>query len=209
MGRVRSWVIVCLLAGCNVVFPLEAPTHDGPTAGGDGPTSDVVLTGHDEDHDGIDDAIDPCPHLAIGDHGDDDHDGIGNACDPYPDVAGDERYFYSFVEGIGDLEPQGTFAQLDDAVELGGVTTMVTSLYLPIVPAVDVDMELSYQIIAPAPASNGFFHEVGAFALAQGSDPATGDACYGGYANSGSPGFLELWENGTLDLTPPLAPAAA
>lgn len=40
-----------------------------------------AAVGHDEDGDGLDDACDPCPHLA-GDAADADRDGVGDACDP-------------------------------------------------------------------------------------------------------------------------------
>jgi hypothetical protein len=39
--------------------------------------------GHDEDMDGLADAVDPCPHVA-GDAADSDGDGVGDACDPEP-----------------------------------------------------------------------------------------------------------------------------
>lgn len=41
-------------------------------------------TQHDEDSDGIDDACDPCPHIAAGGTDDTDGDGVGDACDPAP-----------------------------------------------------------------------------------------------------------------------------
>lgn len=41
---------------------------------------------HDEDHDGLGDLCDPCPHLA-GNADDADGDGVGDACDPEPAVA--------------------------------------------------------------------------------------------------------------------------
>jgi len=192
MDSMRSWALVVLLAGCNVVFPLEPPTHDA---------SADVLTGHDEDGDGIADEIDPCPHLASGDHDDSDGDGIGNACDPYPTVGGDEWHFYSFVDGIGDLVLSGSIVQVEDAVELGDVSQQVQFLYLPIPDADDVEIELGYQILAPM--EDGAYHEVGVFAVAQENDPATqGDVCFGGY--DGSP-YQELQEFPTnVDIKHPL-----
>ena len=40
--------------------------------------------GHDEDHDGIDDACDDCPHIADPQQLDSDGDGVGDVCDPNP-----------------------------------------------------------------------------------------------------------------------------
>lgn len=40
--------------------------------------------GHDEDHDGIDDACDGCPHIADGAQVDTDGDGVDDVCDPNP-----------------------------------------------------------------------------------------------------------------------------
>ncbi len=62
------------LAGCGRVG-FDAPSSDGSVG------SDVLLANHDEDRDGIDDSLDPCPHIA-GTSDDDDGDGVGNACDP-------------------------------------------------------------------------------------------------------------------------------
>jgi hypothetical protein len=48
----------------------------------------MVPVGHDEDHDGIDDACDVCPHVADGPQLDRDGDRVGDACDPDPDTGG-------------------------------------------------------------------------------------------------------------------------
>ena len=64
-----------MLAGCGRVGFDATDAHDGSV----GP--DVLLAGHDEDLDGLDDNLDPCPHIA-GTADDDDGDGVGNACDP-------------------------------------------------------------------------------------------------------------------------------
>jgi hypothetical protein len=45
-----------------------------------------AITGHDEDGDGIPDALDNCPHVANPDQTDRDGDGVGDACDPNPDT---------------------------------------------------------------------------------------------------------------------------
>lgn len=50
----------------------------------DAPRDTPSAIGHDEDGDGIPDAMDPCPHVALGGMTDTDGDGVGDACDPNP-----------------------------------------------------------------------------------------------------------------------------
>ena len=73
------WILALVLisSGCDRAFGL----HRGDTA--DAPEPDVALDakGHDDDGDGFDDAIDPCP-ADHGDTADADGDGVGNLCDP-------------------------------------------------------------------------------------------------------------------------------
>lgn len=54
---------------------------------------------HDEDHDGLGDACDPCPHLA-GDAGDQDGDGVGDACDPEPAIPHQHFKFFETFVGV-------------------------------------------------------------------------------------------------------------
>jgi hypothetical protein len=79
-----------------------------------------AVTGHDEDGDGIPDAIDPCPYTS-GDLADQDGDGVGDACDPHPTTPGDHWVFFSpctpdspppfaldaFTQGADSLESMG------------------------------------------------------------------------------------------------------
>jgi hypothetical protein len=65
--------LLLLLAGCGRL--------DFTARGAD--ASADTITGHDEDGDGIPDAIDPCPWVAS-DMTDSDGDGVGDACDPDP-----------------------------------------------------------------------------------------------------------------------------
>lgn len=71
--------LCCLVvAGCRLNFGF-----DDPDAAVDAQMCPIV---HDEDNDSLDDACDPCPHVA-GDAADMDGDGVGDACDPQPTLA--------------------------------------------------------------------------------------------------------------------------
>jgi hypothetical protein len=63
----------------------------------DGGVDTVQPAGHDEDGDGIDDALDNCPHIA-GSTADGDGDGVGDLCDPHPGTPGDSIGLFS---GLG------------------------------------------------------------------------------------------------------------
>src|SRR5579883_331732 len=69
------WTAVVVLAACGRVDFAPRPV-DAPSP----------VMGHDEDGDGVPDAIDVCPHIPDPAQLDRDGDGIGDACDPEPDV---------------------------------------------------------------------------------------------------------------------------
>lgn len=63
---------------------------------------------HDEDGDGIDDACDPCPHVA--DSGaDSDGDGVGDACDPQPAIA---KQRIAYFDPFTTVRPEWTLENL-------------------------------------------------------------------------------------------------
>ncbi|MFN0246688.1 MAG: hypothetical protein ACKV2T_07250 [Kofleriaceae bacterium] len=72
-----SWTLVVVLAGCDLAYGLDRSTC----------TRDGVVSNHDEDEDGIQDACDLCPHLASNDEANEDGDGLGDQCDPDPTTA--------------------------------------------------------------------------------------------------------------------------
>ena len=89
--RARFALALCALVGCDALFRTDhiaLPPSDG--------APDVSLSGHDEDADGTDDAIDNCP-MDLNDGADADGDSVGDACDPRPTAADRIRLFSSFA----------------------------------------------------------------------------------------------------------------
>jgi hypothetical protein len=72
---VRALVAIVAVTACGRV---GFDSHDGAT------TSSCIPIGHDEDHDGIDDACDGCPHIPDPAQIDTDGDGVDDVCDPNP-----------------------------------------------------------------------------------------------------------------------------
>ena len=92
---VLAWLV---LAGCG-----RLGFERGDVAGDAGDEDGAGPTGHDEDADGVADAVDDCPHLA-GPQLDGDGDGVGDACDPHPTEAGDRLLLFAgFDQDAGGL----------------------------------------------------------------------------------------------------------
>jgi hypothetical protein len=104
------------LAGCGRIgFEVTSQPSDAPAD---------VLSGHDEDGDGVPDSIDVCPHVADS-QSDGDGDEVGDACDPNV-VAGGDRIALFATMRVGDqpllvfADPMATWTQGDDALRLDG-----------------------------------------------------------------------------------------
>jgi hypothetical protein len=82
-----GWVLIA--CGCRLGFDAVPETP-----GQDAVVDTVLLAGHDEDGDTVDDAIDVCPHVADPQQPDGDQDGVGDACDPHPTQAIDRIVFF-------------------------------------------------------------------------------------------------------------------
>ena len=81
----RCSLLVLGLLGCG---RLGFDDRAGAAGNGDGATD------HDEDGDGIADAVDDCPNVADPAQLDSDGDGVGDVCDPNPSVARDHIVFF-------------------------------------------------------------------------------------------------------------------
>jgi hypothetical protein len=92
-------------------------------------------TGHDEDGDGIPDAIDNCPVDGTStDQADRDGDGIGDLCDPNPDDASDRVAVFATFAG-GDMPlaiVAGTWTPGADAIETPGAGYAEVRIDLPL-----------------------------------------------------------------------------
>jgi thrombospondin type 3 repeat protein len=122
-GAARFALIACCTqAACRVYFdPVEA-------------------SGHDEDGDGVADAIDTCPHVFDPQQTDSDGDGVGDACDPEP---ANPRQSLALFDPLlpGDTpfqfnaEPNGTWTEQPDARHFDGKGTGVIIVKTPIANA--------------------------------------------------------------------------
>ena len=106
------------LGACGRIGFGVGATDDG------GPIGDAVAcampVAHDEDNDTIDDACDPCPHVA-GDTRDRDGDGVGDACDPLPDAPTEKlRIFDSFASLRPAWVVVGSTTIVNDALAVDG-----------------------------------------------------------------------------------------
>lgn len=135
-GPVLVRLAALLLTGCRLY--LDPVAGDAATA--DAEVDAVALAGHDDDGDGIDDAIDVCPHIADAAQADADGDRVGDACDPNPAVATESIVVFDpFVALRGDWRNSGDVTPTFDGTDLvadarGGVLRLARD----VIPAADV-----------------------------------------------------------------------
>ncbi len=182
----RLAVLVAFLAGCQLVFPLEAPD------------SEVVpfcaeAIGHDEDLDNIDDACDLCPTEDVA-QVDADQDGIGDACDPAPMASCEQRVLF---EGFAAKPPfllttDGWVHDRDDMLRADSATGNQTML-IPSRMFRDVRFRASVTLIEldPLAMTNAFSLVSGS--MVSGDLPITGYSC--GIARNGKDIFDVQIEN--------------
>lgn len=131
-------VLLVLVTACGrVAFePRTPPDARGGAGSGDAPG------GHDEDGDGIPDALDNCPQLANPTQGDADGDHVGDACDPEPSNPRQTiAYFSAMLPGEAPFTVNtGTFAMGADAwthtgtgraqLDHAGMTVATTDIWI-------------------------------------------------------------------------------
>lgn len=127
----------------------EAGSSDATSGSG----AETTTVAHDEDGDGLDDALDGCPHIADTTQLDTDNDGVGDPCDPNPNTPGDHIVFFDSFTGPRSewtfRGPQPTFA--DDSM---GLDTTGDAAFVGELPA-DADQRDVYayagRIVATGP----------------------------------------------------------
>jgi len=116
---IRYVALLALLAGCGRWRFDENAREDGALPD--------VVTGHDEDRDGLPDVTDPCPATA-GDTADTDGDGVGDACDPDPAAPNETiTVFEPFTSPSTLFESLINWTEVDDGIRTsidGGLTMM-------------------------------------------------------------------------------------
>ncbi len=119
MNRLAVPLLACVV-GCGRLDFGEVSDKPVP----DGSVDSITAVNHDEDGDGIDDALDNCPHMA-GSTADDDSDGVGNVCDPHPTTPGDHIGLFSSLEpGTNPFDDIPGFSQEADGIRHVGDTSI-------------------------------------------------------------------------------------
>lgn len=126
-------VVAVLTTACGRIgFDEPSALHDV--------TLDGAVLGHDEDLDGVPDALDDCPQLAVAQL-DTDGDGVGDACDWEPTNPRQHRaLFATFTATDQPFQVvDGSWTQLADALRFDGVGHGALTYALPMG---DVQIEL-------------------------------------------------------------------
>ncbi len=116
--------------------------------GGSGNTHDAAGTTHDEDGDGLADAIDNCPFLANADQADADGDGVGDACDPEPAMARQRLTLFSPMapDAPCTADASGSeWVRSADSWDISGAT--LARLICQAVPVHDTDVWIGADIV--------------------------------------------------------------
>jgi hypothetical protein len=117
---IRYAVLLTCLAGCGRLDFGEVSNNRIL----DGSIDTVASAGHDEDGDGIDDALDNCPHMP-GSNADGDGDGVGDLCDPHPGTPGDHIGLFSTLEpGTSPFDDNAGFLEEADGLRHVGDTSL-------------------------------------------------------------------------------------
>jgi hypothetical protein len=145
--------MLLVVGGCDQVFSLGqvAPVSDAPLAPHvDASIDTVMLAHHDEDGDGIDDAIDDCPADYDPAQADTDGDGVGDACDPHPNMAIDRIHYFTSLDNFtgwivvsGTWQPNGAGGvdQLDTDAPTGDLAVIALGGQPLVDPTIEVMIE--------------------------------------------------------------------
>ena len=180
--------LLAMCSGCDAVFGLDVAGDAG---------GDAVALAHDEDADGVDDALDGCPHIAGTTPDDEDRDGIPVACDD-DDRLASTGTLYSFAPGLAGVTPlQGTLTPEDDAIVLGdGDVTVIALDRMPTTALVEVGFEVISNQVEDGLRDQPWA-EVGVHTIVR--SPAAnefGNACYYGRRSGAEPsGYLDAYED--------------
>ena len=138
MNRLAVPLLACVV-GCGRLDFGEVSDKPLP----DGSVDTVTPANHDEDGDGIDDALDNCPHMA-GSTADGDSDGVGDICDPHPMTAGDHIGLFSTLEpGTSPFDDITGFTEDPDGLHWSGSTSIFLTR-----PVGSARVELGFDILA-------------------------------------------------------------
>ncbi|MGE5182353.1 MAG: thrombospondin type 3 repeat-containing protein [Acidobacteriota bacterium] len=183
--RCAAWLL--LLTGCErllglgPISPLPADGADGTrgdAAVRDAPLLDVAIDApfctdhpadpmcHDEDGDGVVDALDNCPTAtnppSNGVQTDTDGDGVGDQCDPHPTTIGDSiASFAPFAAGFdGGWSADVTgWTAANDAVTSPAGTTTSSNLVHALVTAHHPTIEVRFEFLAMTTSTGSTFGE--------------------------------------------------
>jgi hypothetical protein len=129
------WGVLVLLCACGRVKFDALPDAIGVTA-------------HDEDGDGIPDAIDVCPWIADPAQLDTDGDGVGDACDPEPTVPRQRLSFFTpmFPDAPCSANP-GSAAWIKSGDTWSVTGAAASSVICKMVPLADTDLWIGIDIV--------------------------------------------------------------
>ncbi|HUQ06871.1 MAG TPA: thrombospondin type 3 repeat-containing protein [Kofleriaceae bacterium] len=212
----RFWLVAgCLLvpAAClrETLPPPDGGFADEDGGRGDGPLPDIdaridaPLAGHDEDGDGIDDALDNCPQSHnpqqrnIGEtSAGRTADGVGDACDPDPDAEGNEILFFDGMNAglVAGRWTSASATQSGDSIRLENNGFLVTNATFPSHALVNVAARLgSTQTMTNAVTVASNWTSMSSFVGCRREVP-TMRLLYGTNPSAGAPPFTssqEIW----------------
>ncbi len=130
-------VVLCLLAACETVFPLEETSS----------CWDQAATG-DHDEDGLIDGCDPCPAIVDADPvSDADLDIVGDACDPEPALLGERIIAFDGFSDVASWEAgDGTWSQGDGSYEQTDPAVLVAESTLAVPPSRRPTVDVQYRL---------------------------------------------------------------